>query len=103
MREKKRQREIRGHSGDDRYCSHVGVDPFIALPTKADNGAKTQGTERGLYGPICVSVYMCVCAVVVWLEDHDSPGRVPTLTAINDSGASMDEQVSEWLNDLIHS
>ena len=46
---------------------------------------------------------MCVCAVVLSLRDHDSPGRVPTLTAINDSGAFMDENVSEWLNDLIHS
>ena len=45
---------------------------------------------------------MCVC-VVVQLGDHDSPGRVPTLTAINDSGPPMDEEVSEWLNGLIHS
>lgn len=60
MRAKKRLGEICGHSGDDRYCSHVDVDPFIALPTKADNEAKTQGTERGLYGPICV----CVCVGV---------------------------------------
>lgn len=44
-------------TGDDRYCSHVGVDPLIALPTKADNRTKTQGTQRGLYGPICV--YVC--------------------------------------------
>lgn len=93
-----RQREICGHSGDDGYCSHVGVDPFIALPTKADNGSKTQGTQRGLYGPICV----CVCVVVVSLGDHDSPGRVPILTVINDSGSTMDEHVSEWLTDLIH-
>lgn len=57
-----RQREISGRSSDDIYRSHVGADPFIALPTKADNGTKTQWTERGLYGPICVCVYMCVCS-----------------------------------------
>lgn len=68
-----RQREICGHSGDDRYCSHVGVDPFITLPTKADTGANTQGIERGLCGPICV----CVCVLVVSLRGHDSPVRVP--------------------------
>lgn len=57
-RDSVRQNEICGHLGDDRYCSRVGVDPFIALPTKADNGTKTQGTKRGLYGPICVYVFV---------------------------------------------
>lgn len=53
-----RQNEICGHLGDDRQCSLVGVDPFIAVPSKADNGTKTQGTERGLYDPICVYVFV---------------------------------------------
>lgn len=52
-----RQRDICGCSGDDRY---VGGDPFIAMPTKADNRTKTQGTERGLHGPVCV--YVCLCS-----------------------------------------
>lgn len=59
-----RQREICGHSGDDRCCSDVGVDPFITLPTKADTGANTQGTERGLCDPICVCLCVCTSSVI---------------------------------------
>lgn len=44
-----------------------------------------------------------MCVAVVSLGDHDSPGRAPTSTAISDRGASMGEEVTEWLNDLIHS
>lgn len=47
-----RRREISGHSGDDRYCPHVGADLFIAVPTKADNGANTQETQGRLWGLI---------------------------------------------------
>lgn len=51
-----RWREISEHSGDDRYCSHVGADLFIVVPTKADNGANTQETQGGLCGLICAFV-----------------------------------------------
>lgn len=41
--------------------------------------------------------------VVVSLGDHDSVGRVPALTVINDRAAFTDKEMSIWLNGLIHS
>lgn len=53
-----RRRDICGCSGDDRY---VGGDPFIAMPTKADNRTKTQGTET-----VCMALCVCVCVFMQW-------------------------------------
>lgn len=49
-------------SGDERYCSHVGVDLSIVLPTKADNRTKTQGTGRNFFRPhLCMDGCLCLC------------------------------------------
>lgn len=42
---------------------------------------------------------VCVCALV---RDHVRTGGVPSLTGINDSGALMDDQVSERLSGFIN-
>lgn len=81
-----RRTEICGHPADDRYCSHVGGDPFIALPTKADNGAKTPGGLSAVYMTLCVREGVCVSmpTVAVLLLAYNNPGRLPAQTVISD-------------------
>lgn len=60
-----RQRETCGHPGDDRYFSHVGVDPFIVLPNKADNRTKTPWDREGFMWPhLSVGMHVCMSVSV---------------------------------------